>query len=240
MGLLRPLSGGAFRVGTAGDSFTIASNKVDGSLAFESNVQGIPFTRTDTAFVGTFTNCEKVGGNLQLVQFHGWDDLNAQDELYTLNDMTAWDELAGAETLMNYMLGMVSALLFYEGEGVFESLPYNLGKCRKLHSDVLDFIYNMPANTTVSLELAVAMNGTDFGQWQYSFDGVESTNLKNGDVLEDAKAKYRVKFQTTDLTISPTFSQYQHTLYSYVFMKIQANGDLKIKGAQEQNYSEAI
>jgi hypothetical protein len=245
MGIIKPFSGGSFRFSNAADDFTIASNKADGTLAFEYNAQGIPFTRTDSAFNGLYDETVDNAGAVELIQYEGWQETASADDLDSLDDTTAFDDLAGGEAVFDYIMSFTatvseSALMYFDGIGEYVSDPYHLGACRTLYSDVATVTKTLPVDTVLNLEIAVSVDGgSTYGQWQAFNDGA-SVGLNNGDILEDVWVKYKFKLSTTDETATPSISQWDHTLNSYIAMRIDPNGDVKYAGADTGNYSEVI
>lgn len=243
MGIIRPSTSNQFQFSNASD-LMIVSNSSDGSMGFEHDASGIPFVRTDTSFSGTHDETVDNAGTVELDQYEGWDDVNAAaDETLSLEDTTSWDTTNGGEVVFDYILNLTgtveeSSLRYFDGVGIYESVPYSVGACRRVYSDSVTKQETIPSGTVLSTEVALSYDGgVSYLDWQ----PLNGALFPQGEVLEDVFVKYRVLFEaTTDGSGTPNLSEWKHALDSYTVMKIEATGEVRYAASDYTNYNEVI
>jgi len=178
---------------------------------------------------------------IALAQYQAWDDTVGQGETANLDDTTSWDETAGGENLLNYLLNTTSALKTYEGTGAFESDPFGLPVCL-VNSTQISWTANVPAGTSLTCKTAISSDGgVTWSSWQTVTNGDAIPGLTAGAQLTNAhKLKVRFEMATTNYDVRPSVSDLTVRINSRTIFRLMPDGVFKAAKSIVQNAQETF
>ena len=175
-----------------------------------------------------------------LAQYQSWEDTVAQDEAAVLDDATAWDETAGAENLINYLMNTTSAVKSYEGTATFLSNYIPLPPVR-MNSAKIEWTENKPTGTSISCSVAISKdNGATWTLWKSVTNGGSIPGLSQRENLTGYKIQVRFDMSTTNLDAYPSVSQFVITINSMKIIRFMPDGAIKLDKQVTQNASETF
>jgi len=206
-------------------------------------IGGEVVTTTDglTTFLnGTDYQMDYINGQIKVLSTGNMVNATNYHIDYNYDETKEYDDTLDASVFWDDWVA-VHFDAYYEGVGIFEGQAVDLNKCGAVQSTTISWTENVPAGASVTIEVALSADGgVTWDVWRVAANGGALPGLSAGMDLTGYKLKYRVKLNTTDLTVTPSVTNITVTFVSRKMFRIFADGTIKAAAQMIQSASENL